>query len=460
MILTVSRETLKNGQLVELTVDSYTSDGEGVGRVDGAVVFVPRAIEGEPLRVRIVNVGKTAAHGEIVEILQPSPHRITPDCPLFGSCGGCDFRHMDYAAELALKSRRVLDALTRIGGFSLKTVPITGAAVQDGYRNKVQYPVGAGKRGAVCGFYKARSHEIVSVPTCKLQPECADRIRSALLRWMRDRHVSAYDEKTHSGVIRHLYLRVGKQSGEVLCCVVANCKNLPNKQPLVEYLTAAAPEITAIVASYNEKRGNVVLGSRFETLYGADAISDTLCGLRFSLSPQAFYQVNHDQAEILYEKAVALAAPDGTQTVLDLYCGAGTISLCLAERAKQVYGVEIVESAVADAKKNAAQNGVKNAEFFCADASAAAKKFAQNGTKLNVIVVDPPRKGLSPDVVEAMRAMAPQRIVYVSCDPATLARDLKLLCEGGYALKSVEAVDMFPRCAHVETVTLIVRAGV
>lgn len=457
-MVNVSRETLKVGQVYELTVSGYTSDGEGVGRIDGAVVFVPHAIAGETVRVRIVNVGKTAAHGEITEILSPSAHRIQPDCALFGACGGCDFRHMDYAEELSLKRQRVYDALTRIGGFSINSLEITGAAVTDGYRNKVQYPVCSGKGGAVAGFYQSRTHKVVDVKTCRLQPECADRVRAAVLSFMKKENIPGYDEKTHTGIVRHIYLRVGKVSGEILCCIAANCKNFPKKQAFAAALLEAVPELTSIQISYNEKRGNTVLGDRFETIYGTDTISDTLCGLDFSLSPQAFYQVNHDQAEVLYEKAVSFAGLDGTQTVLDLYCGAGTITLRLARQAKFAYGVEIVAGAIENAKANACRNNLKNTEFFCVDAGNAAKKFANDGTKLDVIVVDPPRKGLSPDVVEAIVQMAPEKVVYVSCDPATLARDLKSLCAGGYALRRAEAVDLFPRCAHVETVVLLSRA--
>ena len=284
-------------------------------------------------------------------------------------------------------------------------------------------------------------------------------LRRAVLRWMADHKVAAYNEKSHTGVVRHIYLRRGWVSGAVLCCVVLNADRTPQAAELVAAVRAACPEVTGVVASYNTRRGNAVLGDRFETLWGEGTLRDTLCGLEFSLSPAAFYQVNHDQAEVLYEKALALATVDGTQTALDLYCGAGTITLCLARRAKKVYGVEIVPQAVENARENAARNGITNAEFFCADAGAAAQEFARRGEKLDIIVVDPPRKGLSPDVVTALAQMAPQRIVYVSCDPATLARDVRELRTHGYELRAAEAVDLFPRCAHIETVCLLERAG-
>ena len=457
--MSVSRETLKTGAAVELTVTGYTAEGAGVGRVDRQVVFVPRAIAGERLRVRIVNVGKTAAHGEILDVLEPSPHRIAPDCPYFGRCGGCDFRHMDYDEELRLKKQRVLDALSRLGGVTLADLPITGAGLLDGYRNKVQYPVQPRGRAAVAGFFRPRTHEVIPIETCRIQPPCADELRRAVLRWMADHKVAAYNEKSHTGVVRHIYLRRGWVSGAVLLCVVLNAEKTPHADKLAAAVRAACPEVTGVVASYNTRRGNSVLGSRFETLWGDGALRDTLCGLEFSLSPAAFYQVNHDQAERLYEKALAFAALDKTQTALDLYCGAGTITLCLAWRAGKVYGVEIVPEAVTNARENAARNGVTNAEFFCADAGAAALEFAKRGEKLDAIVVDPPRKGLSADVIEALAQMSPERIVYVSCDPATLARDVRELRTRGYALSKAEAVDLFPRCAHIETVCLLERAG-
>ena len=456
--MSVSRETWKTGAVIELTVTGYTAEGAGVGRADGQVVFVPRAIAGERLRVRVVNVGKTAAHGEIQDILEPSPHRVTPDCPYFDRCGGCDFRHMDYAEELRLKRQRVLDAFARLGGVDLPDLPITGAAALDGYRNKVQYPVQPGKTGAAAGFFRPRTHEVIPIETCRIQPPCADAIRRAVLDWMRVCRVPAYNEKTHTGAVRHIYLRRGWVSGAVLCCVVLNAEKTPHAGELVASVRAACPEVTGVVASYNTRRGNAVLGSRFETLWGEGTLRDTLCGLEFLLAPAAFYQVNHDQAERLYEKALRLAALDEAQTALDLYCGAGTITLCLARRAKKVYGVEIVPQAVENARENAARNGIRNAEFFCADAGAAAQEFARRGEQLDVIVVDPPRKGLSADVVTALSRMAPKRIVYVSCDPATLARDVRELRTHGYAVRTAEAVDLFPRCAHIETVCLLERA--
>ncbi len=446
---------MKTNDVLELTVTGYTSDGEGVARADGEVVFIPGAIAGETVRARIVNVGKTCAHGEILQVLQPSGHRVQPACPDFPDCGGCDFWHMDYEEECRLKQQRVIDALTRIGGVAITELPMHGAKCCEGYRNKVQFPVAMQNGSPAAGFFRARTHEVICVKDCRIQPSCAGRVRAAVLDWMRQYSIRAYDERAHTGYIRHIYLRVGEATGQLLVCVVANCEALPKKKQLCQTLLAAEPQITSIVVSYNTRKGNTVLGTREEVLYGPGYMEDELLGLRLRLSARSFYQVNHDQAERLYEKALEFAALDKTQTALDLYCGTGTITLCLARQAGRAIGVEIVDAAIADAKQNAARNGLTNTEFFCADASEAAKRLASEGTRPDVIVVDPPRKGVSMDVVDAMAEMSPARIVYVSCDPATLARDVKLLAQRGYALKRAEAFDLFPRCAHVETVCLL-----
>ena len=451
---------LQKNQVLTLRVERLSSDGSGVAHSpDGETVFIPGAAPGDEARVRIVKDCKRYAFGILDEVLTPSPDRIPVDCAVAGPCGGCSLRHLDYAAELRAKQENVADAFARIGGLDVPVLPIVGSPEVNRYRNKVQFPVAQQKGRAVAGFYRARTHEVIPIETCRIQPPCADELRRAVLRWMADHKVAAYNEKSHTGVVRHIYLRRGWVSGAVLLCVVLNAEKTPHADKLVAAVRAACPEVTGVVASYNTRRGNAVLGTRFETLWGDGALRDTLCGLEFSLSPAAFYQVNHDQAERLYEKALAFAALDKTQTALDLYCGAGTITLCLARRAGKVYGVEIVPEAVANARENAARNGVTNAEFFCADAGAAALEFAKRGEKLDAIVVDPPRKGLSADVIEALARMSPERIVYVSCDPATLARDVRELRTRGYALSKAEAVDLFPRCAHIETVCLLERDG-
>ena len=446
---------LHRGDPLQVSIETATIDGSGVARVDGQVVFVPGALPGERCSVRIAHVGRSAVFAQLLSVLTPSAHRVEPDCPYFPRCGGCALRHMDYEQELALKQAHVQSCLTRIGGQTISALPITGAAQTDGYRNKVQFPVQEQDGRPVAGFFSGKTHRVIPVRHCRIQPDCADAIRGAVLAWMEQYHIRAYDEQTHAGYIRHIYIRFGAESGQILVCIAANCAQLPKKKQLVAALLAAEPGITTIVFSPNTKKGNTVLGTEFHPLYGDGTITDTLCGLQFRLSAPAFYQVNHAQAERLYEKAVQLAGLTGNETVLDLYCGTGTITLCLARHAKKAIGVEIVPQAIEDAKFNAAQNGMENAEFFCMDAGQAAKMLADRRTRLDVIVVDPPRKGVSADVIEAISAMAPQCVVYVSCDPATLARDLKLLTAAGYTLQTAEAFDLFPRCAHVETVVLL-----
>ena len=446
---------LHRGDPLQVSIETATIDGSGVARVDGQVVFVPGALPGEGCSVRIAHVGRSAVFAQLLSVLTPSVHRVEPDCPYFPLCGGCALRHMDYEQELALKQAHVQSCLTRIGGQTISALPITGAAQTDGYRNKVQFPVQEQDGRPVAGFFSGKTHRVIPVRHCRIQPDCADAIRGAVLAWMEQYHIRAYDEQTHTGYIRHIYIRFGAESGQILVCIVANCAQLPKKKQLVAALLAAEPGITTIVFSPNTKKGNTVLGTEFHPLYGDGTITDTLCGLQFLLSAPAFYQVNHAQAERLYEKAVQLAGLTGNETVLDLYCGTGTITLCLARHAKKAIGVEIVPQAIEDAKFNAAQNGMENAEFFCMDAGQAAKMLADRRIRPDVIVVDPPRKGVSADVIEAIGAMAPQRVVYVSCDPATLARDLKLLTAAGYTLQTAEAFDLFPRCAHVETVCLL-----
>ena len=448
---------MQKNETYSVEITGLTAEGAGVARIDGQVVFVPGVIPGETCRIRIDHVGRTCAYASLMRVEQPSVHRVAPECESFGRCGGCVFWHMDYACELEQKRRRVQDALFRIGGVHFPDLQITGSDSIYGYRNKVQFPVQSQNGKAAAGFYKAGTHTVIPIANCKIQPEAAETIRAAILSWMTRENVPAYDERTHKGLVRHIYLRCGKASGQTLVCLVANCAELPKRKSLVRTILEAKPDVTGIVVNYNTQKGNVILGSCFETLYGEGCLEDELLGLTFRLSPAAFYQVNHDQAERLYQKAIELAGFTGDETALDLYCGSGTITLCLAKHVKTVYGVEIVPAAIADAKENAQRNGVANAKFLCADAGQAAQQFAREQIKPDVIVVDPPRKGVSEDVIEAMAAMAPSRIVYVSCDPATLARDIARLREKGYEAKKAHCFDLFPRCAHVETVALLER---
>ena len=448
---------VRKGQVLDVEIQGYTSEGAGVARVDGLVVFVAGAIRGELVHIRIAHLGHTAAYGDIVKVLRPSPERRKPECPHTGDCGGCVFWHMTYAEELRSKAQRVLDAMNRIGGFTLTDLPITGSPAVTGYRNKAQYPVGMVNGRAEAGFFRQRTHQVVPITHCRIQGETADRVRETVVQWMQANRVSVYDEHSKTGLVRHIYVRTGMKTGQVLVCLVINGDGIPAEKELVEKLRTNVDNLTTCCLSIHKKPGNAVLGDKFVTIYGPGTIEDILCGFRFRLSPRSFYQVNRDQAEQLYEAAIRQARLTGSETVLDLYCGTGTISLALSRAAGKVIGVEIIPAAIADAKENAARNGVENAEFLCADAGQAAAHFAETGIQPQVIVVDPPRKGLDETVIAAMAQMAPQRIVYVSCDPATLARDCKRLTEHGYELTHAEAFDMFPRCAHVESVVCLSR---
>ena len=446
-------EALEKGSIYTAVIDGYSSEGLGIARVNGAVVFVPHAVRGEEIDLRITKVMKTSCAGEIVKIHNPSPERMEPECPYAGKCGGCAYRHLTYPEELWAKRQRVQDALTRIGGLDLTVEEILGAKNPEHYRNKSQYPVGAD--GSI-GFFQARTHKVVPIRRCLIQTEAADRTAQAVGEWMRRYKISAYDETTGKGLVRHVCVRVNRK-GESLCCVVVNGNKVPREPELAAYVTAAVPHTVGVLLNSNTRRGNVVLGDKYRTLFGRNYLMDTLCGLEFKLSMPSFYQVNRDQAEVLYGKALEFAGLTGNETVLDLYCGIGTITLCLAKAAKRVIGAEIVPPAIRDAKENALRNHIENAEFFCGDAADIAAKLESDGLRPDVVTVDPPRKGLAPEVIASVAAMGPEKVVYVSCDPATLGRDVKIFREFGYEAKRAAAVDMFPGTAHVETVVLLSR---
>ena len=447
---------LEKGKIYEAVVTDYTAEGQGVAKVEGCAVFLPNAVAGERVLLRIEKVGKTWAAGKITEILERSPHRINRECPVAKLCGGCDFWHMDYEEECRLKAGRVRQALNRIGGEALETLPILSAPTCHGYRNKAQYPVASKKGRAYAGFFRAGTHTVVENDRCLILPEEADRVKEIVIDYVNQYHIPAYDETAHKGLLRHIYVRRGAVSGQVLVCLAVNGRRLLHGEELIERLKAV-PGFTSLVLSVNTRQGNTVLGDEFITLYGPGYIEDTLCGLNFRLSARSFYQVNHHQAQRLYEAAIAQAGITKDDTVLDLYCGVGTITLIMAKAAGKVIGVEVIPQAVEDARDNAKRNGIENAEFFCGDAGEAALELGAKGVKADVVVVDPPRKGLNADAIEALARFAPRRIVYVSCDPATLARDVALLKDRGYRLQNAMAADLFPRCAHVESLVCLSR---
>ena len=449
---------LEKNKIYEGVVTDYTAEGQGVMKIEGCAVFLPNAVAGETCRIRIEKVGKTWAAGKIVEILERSPHRINRACPVAKLCGGCDFWHMTYVEETRLKAERVRQTLNRIGGQQLTSMPILAAPTCESYRNKAQYPVSSKKGRAYAGFFKAGTHEVVENERCLILPKETDLVKDLVMDYVNQFRVTVYDETTLKGLLRHIYVRRGAVSGQILVCLVVNGRKLPRVEELIRRLKTV-PGFTTLVLSVNTRAGNAVLGDEFITLHGPGYIEDTLCGLTFRLSPRSFYQVNHHQAQRLYEAAIAQAEITRNDTVLDLYCGVGTITLAMAKSAGKVIGVEVIPQAVQDARENALRNGIDNAEFFCGDAGAAALELEAKGIHADVVVVDPPRKGLNADTIEALHRFAPRRIVYVSCDPATLARDVALLKERGYRLKNAQAADLFPRCAHVESVVTLTRLG-
>ena len=442
---------LEKNRIYRAHIDGYSSEGLGIARIDGQVVFVHGAVRGETCDVLVMKVLKNAAFGKIAALAEPSPARRQPDCPYYGRCGGCDFRHMSYEEELWAKRARVQDALTRIGGAEVTVEEILGAEQPLHYRNKSIYPISPA--GEV-GFYRARSHQVVHVEHCLIQKPEADALAQAVRDYIARFRVEPYNEATGRGLLRHLYVRTSCR-GESLACLLVNGSRLPHEQELVDMLRAAVPGVCGVVLGENTRRGNAILGDRYRTLWGRDYLTDTLCGLELRLSVPSFYQVNHDQAQRLYEKALEYAGLTGRELAVDLYCGAGTITQVLARRARHVIGGEIVPEAIRDAEDSARRNGVGNVEFLCGDASRLAAELRQRGLRPDVICVDPPRKGLAPDVVEAAASMTPGRIVYVSCDPATLARDVARFAPLGYCPVRACAVDLFPGTAHVETVVLL-----
>ena len=452
-------ELIKN-QTVPLEITGYTADGSGIGRYHGIAVFVPQAAAGDVIEAKILKTAKTYAYGKIEKIVSHSEDRVQPLCPQYAKCGGCVFRHISYEAELRAKQQRVQDALERIGGLHFAVLrPIVGAKSPDRYRNKAQIPIGEGvKKSEVnLGFYASHSHRIIDCGECLLQPEEFSRASEAFREWERKTCDSVYNESTGRGRLRHLFLRKAETSGEIMACIVVNGNGVHDEEGLTKLMREKVPGLTGVIINSNREKTNVILGPKCRTVWGKDFITDKLCGLRFRISPLSFYQVNSKQAERLYGIASRYAGLTGNETVLDLYCGTGTIGLSMASKAKRVIGVEIVEQAVEDAKKNAAENRIENAEFICSDAAKASDMLKNRRIHPDVVILDPPRKGCSPQLIETVAAMAPERIVYVSCNPATLARDIKSFALQCYKTAEVTPVDMFPRTAHVECVVLMSR---
>ena len=453
-------EDLKKNDIYTVTIEDYSSDTSGICRINGRVVFVPKAIPGEEWEIKIVKVRHDCAYARGERLIKASPARIESVCPYFGLCGGCDTQHISYEEELRFKLGLVNSALRRIGKQSLQATEIIGSENVSHYRNKGIFAVGAVDGKARYGFFRERSHQLIAVNDCLIQDQISCRAAMAVTDFMNANGIAPYNEAAGAGAVRHVFCRRSVHSNDVLLCVVSREGFGKKTQAFVDCLRKCCPELTGIVLNINRSTGNTILSGDFYTLWGRGSINDTLCGFKFDIAPQAFFQVNPPQAERLYARAIEYAALTPDMLALDLYCGAGTISLCLSAHAKKVIGAEIVPEAVDNANKNALANNVTNAEFILADAGQAAKALYERGERPDVVVVDPPRKGLLENAVEAVAAMQPQRIVYVSCDPATLARDILRFNAYGYTLEKVTAVDMFPRTRHVETVVLLSKGEV
>lgn len=451
---------LKKNDIIKLNIISATAEGSGVGKTDdGLTVFVPLSAIGDELEVRILKTKKTYAFGKIEKIITPSQSRIQPDCPNFSKCGGCVWRHISYEAECEIKQQKVFDAVTRIGGVkNAHFAPIIACENTLRYRNKAQFPIGRDKDGNIqIGFYAFHSHRIIDCADCVLQPEIFAKVIEITKSFVSQTNNDIYDETTGKGRLRHLYIRMGEVTGELMVCYVVNGNGLKQEDLLVKMLKENLPSLSSVIINSNREKTNVVLGSKNRIAYGRDYITDELCGLKFKISPFSFWQVNRRQAEKLYNKAKEYANLKSDEILLDLYCGTGTIGLTMANDCKTLIGVEIVQDAIYDAEENAEINGISNARFICSDAPQAAKALKNEGLKPDVVILDPPRKGCGEELVKTIFEMSPSRIVYVSCDPATLARDLKYFEEVNYSVKEITPCDMFSRTAHVESVCLLIR---
>ena len=486
----------KKDDILTVDITDIGNDGEGIGKINGYTLFIKDAVIGDKVKVKIMKAKKNYAYAHLEEVIEPSKHRIEPKCPVARQCGGCQIQSMSYERQLEFKQNKVRNNIVRLGGFDAEFVdsvmkPIIGMDEPWEYRNKAQFPVGCDKEGKiVTGFYAGRSHNIIPMTSCCIGVKENEEIMEIVRSHMIDNHVRSYDEVSGKGLVRHVLIRKGFASGEIMVCLVINYRAasgtskkakagaggaqveyIGGQKALVEKLSKVKG-MSSISVSINTEKTNVIMGLEVHTVWGKDTISDTLCGLKFEISPLSFYQVNPVQTKKLYEQAIEYAALTGKETVWDLYCGIGTITLSMAKTAGRVYGIEVIPEAIEDAKRNAERNGISNAEFYCGKAEEVLPEFYEkkrktvsggdDGSSLHpdVIVVDPPRKGCDFVCLETMLKMQPERIVYVSCDSATLARDLRILADGGYEIKAIRPCDMFPWTVHVEVVSLLQKNGV
>jgi 23S rRNA (uracil1939-C5)-methyltransferase len=447
---------IKKNDEIKLNIESMTSEGSALGHYNGIAIFVRGAVVGDEIVAHIIKTSKRYCIATLKEIIKKSPERIESDCSVSKKCGGCSFRDMTYDEELRYKKSRVVDAVTRIAHLDIPVNDVAFADKLEHYRNKAQYPVSICDGELLAGFYAYKSHRIIPCSDCKLQSEDFVDCLNAFEKWVKFSNITSYDENTGKGLLRHIYLRKAFGTGEIMACAVINGDNLPNENYLIDEL-CKIDGMSSICVNVNKKQSNVILGVETKTIWGTDTITDILLGKKFVISPNSFYQVNHSQCEKLYSKAMEYASLTGNETVVDLYCGAGTIGLTMADKAKQIFGIEIVPQAIDNAKINAKLNEITNAEFFCGDAYEGAKALEKRGVNADVVILDPPRKGCQKELFDIVQMMNPKKIVYVSCDSATLARDLEILNQKGYIAEEITPVDMFPRTPHIECVAKIVK---
>ena len=470
MIQSVQQKTARKGRLtmskqqapvqkndyIDVVFEDLTHDGSGVAKVNGYPLFVPNALPGEKGRVKVTKAGKGYGFARLMELTETSPFREEPACPIYAQCGGCQLQHMSYEGQLKAKEKQVRDVLERIGRLEGVTVhPTIGMDEPWRYRNKAQVPIGEQEGGLIGGFYQKRTHDIIDMDACLIQQEQNDDVIRTVKQICGKYGVRAYNEKTHKGNLRHVMARYGHETGDIMVVLITRTEDLPNRKSMIQDMAAAIPGLKSIVQNVNPHRTNVIFGDKTRVLWGDEFIYDYIGPIRFAISARSFFQVNPEQTKVLYGKALEYAGLTGTETVIDAYCGIGTISLFLAQKAKRVYGVEIVPEAIDDANRNARLNGMDNVQFAVGEAEGIIPAWHKEGIRADVLVVDPPRKGCDQALLDTIIRMKPDKVVYVSCNPATLARDLRILEDGGYKTVEVQPVDMFPQTSHVECVALI-----
>lgn len=448
---------VQKNETLTVTIEDLTHEGAGVAKVNGYALFIPQALPGETVDIKVVKTKAGYGYGRLLQVQTKSEHRVEPPCPIFYKCGGCQIQHMDYSAQLAYKQKQVKDVMDRVA--KLPNVPVRPVIGMDDpwrYRNKSQVPVAFQQGDLVAGFYAKRSHSIVDMDQCIIQHKENDIVVQTVKQLAKELRIPAYEEQSHQGVLRHIVARYGKTTGQVMVVLVTKEKKLPHKEAFISGIRKHVPGVVSIVQNINNKRTNVIFGQQTEVLWGEHYLYDEINGIQFAISARSFYQVNPEQTNRLYSKALEYADLTGNETVIDAYCGIGTISLFLAKKARHVYGVEIVPEAITDAKRNAKLNQITNATFAVGQAEEVIPRWYDQGIDADVIVVDPPRKGCDEALLRTMIEMKPKRIVYVSCNPGTLARDLRILEDGGFKTEEVTPVDMFPQTTHVEAVASLV----